>query len=162
MINLNVDATHFTVHKNEETYRIIKNILFGKSVIYKIRLLYVAATEESPSNCKLYLQIKPKTRDYYQRYPNKNFIQLKRKPYIPQIPMIVFASLRNNAKNECLVIQVLDDEKEIVTEEEFIFGLGDKEEAIDHFSLDTGTGYFFQFAVYSYRLHYQWPQEMNQ
>ncbi|MHA2500568.1 MAG: lipase/acyltransferase domain-containing protein [Candidatus Hodarchaeales archaeon] len=156
MINFNVDATHFSVHKNEDTYRIIKNVLFGKSVIYKIRLLYITPTEESsPPNCKLHLLVKPKTRDYYQRYPNRNFIQLEGKPYIPQIPMIVFASLRNNAKNEHLAIQVLNEENEIVAEEEFIFGLGDKEEVVDHFSLETGTGYFFQFAVYSYRLHYQ-------
>ena len=70
--------------------------------------------------------------------------------------MIIFTYLRDeeNIKTERLEIQIRKGKRKVLIEDEIIIALGDKEEVSDHFSIDTGTGYLFQFAVYSYRLNY--------
>ncbi len=157
MINLGVNYIHTSLHKNEDTYGIIHNLIFGKSIIYKIRLLYITPTVESPKKTKICLYFKPEGQKDYQQYPIKDFIQLKeKKPYIPQVPMIVFTYLRNEKKikRERLEIQIRDKKKRVLADDEIIFALGAKKQVSDHFNLDTGTGYMIQFAVYSYRLQY--------
>ncbi|MFW9915900.1 MAG: esterase/lipase family protein [Candidatus Thorarchaeota archaeon] len=161
MINLGVNYLHASLHKNEDTYKIIRNLLFGKSIIYKIRLLYITPTIESPKKAKLCLYLKPRDGKEYQRYPFEDFFELgENKPYVPQIPMIIFAYLRNeeNIKNERLEIQIRDNKRKLLAEEEVIFALGDRERVSDHFSLDSKVGYEFQFAVYSHRLHYDFSE----
>ncbi|MFW9995264.1 MAG: esterase/lipase family protein [Candidatus Odinarchaeota archaeon] len=157
MVNLGVKYIHTTVHKNQDTYRILRNLILGKSIIYKIRLLYITPTVESPKKIKMFLLLKPKDKKDYQRYPFEGFIELGNEPYIPQIPMIIFTYLRDeeDLKTERLDVQILDKKKKILAEGEFIVPLGDKEQVSDHFSLDMGTGYSIQFAVYSYRLLYE-------
>ncbi|UCG90390.1 MAG: alpha/beta fold hydrolase [Candidatus Heimdallarchaeota archaeon] len=161
MINLGVNYIHTSLHRNEDTYKIIRNLIFGNSIIYKIRLLYITPTKESPKRARFCLYLKPKDKKDYQRYPNKDFIQVggktgKNEPFIPQIPMIIFTYLRDeeNIKTDRLEIQIRDGKKKILVEDEIIIALGDKKKVSDHFSLDTGKGYLFQFAVYSYRLNY--------
>lgn len=157
MINLGVNYIHTSLHKNGDTYGIIHNLIFGKSIIYKIRLLYITPTVESPKKTEICLYFRPAGQREYQQYPIKDFIQLKeKKPYIPQVPMIVFTYLRSEKKikRERLEIQIHDNNKRILAEDEIIFALGAKKQVSDHFNLDTGRGYMIQFAVYSYRLHY--------
>ncbi|MFX1546665.1 MAG: esterase/lipase family protein [Promethearchaeota archaeon] len=157
MINLGVNYIHTSLHKNKDTYKIIRNLIIGKSIIYKIRLLYIAPTSESPKKTKLCLYLKPKDKKDYQRYPVKGFIQLeKNEPYIPQIPMIIFTNLRDEkkVKNEHFEIEIRDQRNKLMVKDEIIFALGEKEKVSDHFSIETGRGYRIQFAVYSYRLHY--------
>ncbi|MFX0123975.1 MAG: esterase/lipase family protein [Candidatus Hodarchaeota archaeon] len=163
MINLGVNYIHTSLHKNEDTYRIIHNLVFGKSIIYKIRLLYITPTIDSPKKSQICLNFRPKGQKDYQQYPFNDFIQLgKNKPYIPQIPMIVFTYLRSekNIKHEQLEIQICDKKKRVLVDDEVIFALGAKKQVSDHFNLDTGKGYMIQFAVYSYRLHYGF-KELN-
>ncbi|MFX0210790.1 MAG: hypothetical protein ACFFDT_32725, partial [Candidatus Hodarchaeota archaeon] len=161
MINLGVNYIHTSLHKNEDTYRIIQKLILGRSIIYKVRLLYITPTDKNPKKTKLCLYLRPKGKIDYQRYPFEGFIQLRKEkgkiePYIPQIPMIIFANLRSkkNIKNELLEIQVRDGKNKLLVEDEILFALGVKEKVSDHFSIDTGNGYLIQFAVYSYRLHY--------
>ncbi|UCE13975.1 MAG: hypothetical protein JSV04_02065 [Candidatus Heimdallarchaeota archaeon] len=155
MINLPVNYTHLTLNKNEDTYNIIKKMVLGYSVIYKIRLLYVTSTIETPLKSKLHLLFKAKTEVNSQRYPIKDHIQLEEKePYVPIVPLIVFTYLRNQAKTEQLEVKVCDEKHKILAHEKILFALGDKNQICDHFSLTTENGYTFQFAVYSYRLYY--------
>ncbi len=158
MINLGVNYIHTSLHRNEDSYRIIRDLIFGNSIIYKVRLLYITPTKEPSKRTKFCLYIKPKDKKDYQRYPFKDFIQIgtKNEPFIPQIPMIIFTYLRDeeNIKTERLEIQIRKGKRKILIEDEIIIALGDKEEVSDHFSIDTGSGYLFQFAVYSYRLNY--------
>jgi len=162
MINLGVNYIHTNLHKNEDTYHILRNLIFRKSIIYKIRLLYINPTTESQKKTKFCLYLKPKEKKEFQRFPFKGFIEVgaKKEPHIPQIPMIIFTNLRDeeNIKNEHLEIQIHDNKKKLIAEDEIIFALGDKEQVSDHFSLNTRNGYMFQFAVYSYRLSHDFKK----
>ncbi|UCE13411.1 MAG: alpha/beta hydrolase [Candidatus Heimdallarchaeota archaeon] len=163
MVNLGINYIHTSLHRNEDTYRIIRNLLFGKSIIYKIRLLYITPTIESPRKAKFCLYLKPMKNKDHQRFPFKDYIKLKpsktKEPFIPQIPMIIFTSLNDeeNATTERLEIQIRDH-KRVLAEDEVLIALGDKEKVSDHFSLETSNGYLFQFAVYSYRLNYSFNE----
>lgn len=164
MVNLGVNYIHTSLHRNEDTYKIIHNLIFGKSIIYKIRLLYITPTIESPKKAKFSLYLRPKKKkEELQRFPFKDFIKLKpskkKEPFIPQIPMIIFTSLSDepNTKTERVEIQIRDH-KSVLAEDEVLIALGDKERVSDHFSLETSNGYLFQFAVYSYRLNYNFSE----
>jgi hypothetical protein len=155
MVNLGVNYIHMSVNKNEDTYEILHNVLYGNSIIYKIRLLYITPTSKKPTRSKLYLCIKPKDKEQYQRYPVNDFIELKEiEPYIPEVPVIIFSYLRNNVEKEILEVQIINEKNKVIARNDFIFALGDQKQVVDHFKLDSGNGYSFQFAVYSYRLHY--------
>jgi pimeloyl-ACP methyl ester carboxylesterase len=158
MINIGVNYIHTSLHRNEDTYNIIHNLIYGKSIIYKIRLLYINPIGNSHKKNKFYLELKPREAKDSQRFPFKGYIEVgaKKEPYIPQIPMIIFTSLREeeNIRNEHLEIKIRDKKKRVLAKDDIIFALGEKEHISDLFSLNTKNGYVFQFAVYSYKLNY--------
>ncbi|MFX1538850.1 MAG: esterase/lipase family protein, partial [Promethearchaeota archaeon] len=136
MVNLTVNYSHLSLHKNKEFFMIMRKLLLGESIIYKIRLLYVTTTRELAPKCRLYLRFKPRGKDNYQRYPYREYIQLNNERYVPEIPVIVFTYLRNEkkAKIEHLEIQILSEEDEVVTQKNIIFGLGYKDKVSDLFN----------------------------
>jgi hypothetical protein len=154
MINLGVSAFHTSLNKHEDSYKIIRKIIYRKSVIYKIRLLYINPIEE-PKKGEYCLYIKPKNHKEYQRYPAKKFLKLtKKEPYIPQEPLIVYTSLNSSkrARNERVEIQVRDKRNRVIATKDFVVAFGTKKPVSDHFQLETSLGYVFQFAVYSYKI----------
>ena len=131
-------------------------------MIYKIRLLYVNPVTTSPRKSQLCLYLKPKgaPSQSFQRYPVKGYITLEaNEPYIPEVPIIVFAHLKTNTEKEVVTIEVRNTHNELVTQQDFLFALGTEKNVVDHFNLDTGLDYTFQFAVYSYTLQYTLDDE---
>ena len=155
MINLGVNAIHMSVNKVDESYKIIRNLLLGRSTIFKLRLLYITPSTKSPPKSHLYLLVRSSKGEEYQRYPFKDVFTLdKNEPYIPERPMIVYTQLdtRKKAKSRTLEIQIRNEDDKFLKQHKMIIPLGTQSPVSDQFQIDGGFGYIFQFAVYSYRI----------
>lgn len=156
MVNLGINYIHLSLHKNDDTYSILHNVIYANSIIYKIRLLYIQPVKENVKNEKICLYTRPKGKNDYQRYPISGFLEIStKKPFMPEVPIIIFTNLRNNKEKELVEIQIKNEKNKLIAKKEFIFALGYKKPIGDHFALETKTGFSFQFVIYSYRLHYE-------
>ncbi|UCG01769.1 MAG: alpha/beta hydrolase [Candidatus Heimdallarchaeota archaeon] len=155
MINFTVPSSHLSINKSKSTFNLIQSLMTGESVVYKITLIQVNPKLKSPPDLRFCMFIKPKTNPHYQRYPFQGFLQIEEKRLISQLPLIVFAYCKKEARNERLDIQIFDNENKKIAQKELFIGLGYKKEIGDVFEVETTLGYCFQFAVYSYKLHYK-------
>ncbi len=155
MINIGVNAIHMTVNKHEASYKIIRNLLLGKAIIYKIRLLYINPITNSPKKSKLFLYIRSSEKEDFHRYPFRDYFFLKKnEPYIPEAPLIVYTNMvaRKNVQSKCIEIQIRNEKNQILTQTSTIIPLGYKKPVCDPFQIDSEQGYILQFAAYSYRI----------
>jgi len=155
MINYTINASHLSINKSKATYNLIKGLMTGDSIVYKITLIQVNTIVKSPSDLQFYFLIKPKTNLNYQRYPFEEYLQTENEEFTCRLPKIIFSSCKKEAQNELLDIQILNNEHKKIAQKELFIGLGYKKEAGDLFEVESTEGYSFQFAVYSYRLHYK-------
>jgi pimeloyl-ACP methyl ester carboxylesterase len=155
MINLTVNASHLSINKNKATYNLIESIMIGDSTVYKITLIQVNPTIKTPPDCKFYMFIKPRTNLQYQRYPFQGYLEIEDNNLKSQLPLIIFAYCKKEAQNELLDLQVFDNENRKIAQKALFIGLGYKGEVGDVFDVVLKIGYGFQFAVYSYKLHYK-------